>query len=304
MMESHVYQQTNKNTVFDSIMNENRAKRIAQMVQEACVREVCAPKPGNVNPNHDFPDTSFEDFLLSALAIGPAFEDAGNTGVGEIVLRAVEDSRQRVKSNTNLGILLLLAPLTKACLLETGDIRGALHAVLNSLTVDDARLVYEAIRAANPGGLGRAAEQDVSGDPSVTLLQAMELARDRDSIASEYVTDFEITFATGLPALKEALSRGVKYSEAVLQTFLTILGRVPDTLIARKGGKKISRQVSESAREVLLLGGVYTSQGRARIQELDRALCDGAHMLNPGTTADLTAAAVFLELLDKETPFG
>ncbi|MBN2243344.1 MAG: triphosphoribosyl-dephospho-CoA synthase [Acidobacteria bacterium] len=282
-------------------------KRIAELVQEACIREVCAPKPGNVNPHHDFSDTSFEDFLLGAIAVGAAFENAGDAAVGETVLRAVEDSRRRAGSNTNLGIILLLAPLTKACCTvareQAGDvlkIRESLGAVLNALTVQDARLAYEAIRIADPAGLGRAPEQDISEEPSVTLLEAMELAKDRDSVASEYGTNFEITFGTGLPALKEALSRGLKYSDAVVQAFLAILGRVPDTLIARKGGRETSRRVSKSAQEVLLEGGVYTPEGRARLREMDRALRDGAHKLNPGATADLTAATVFLELVERE----
>jgi len=189
-------------------------KRIVQLVQEACIREVCAPKPGNVNRCHDFSDTSLEDFLLSAVAIGPAFEHAGHAGVGRTILKAVEAGRQLVKSNTNLGIILLLAPLVKACLTDTGElsksmenVRKNLGAVLSALTLEDARLAYEAIRKENPGGLGQASEQDISEKPSVTLLEAMMLAKDRDTIASEYVTNFEITFGTGLPALKEALAR-------------------------------------------------------------------------------------------------
>jgi len=285
-------------------MGTNKGKRIAQLVQEACIREVCAPKPGNVNRYHDFSDASFDDFLLSAIAIGPAFENAGNVCVGRTILSAVEDSRQLVKSNTNLGIILLLAPLAKACLVDpggpsenTGAIRQSLRTVLRALTVEDTRLAYEAIRAVNPGGLGRAAAQDVSEDPSVPLLDAMGLAKDRDSIALEYVTDFEITFGTGLPVLKEALSQGGTWSDAVLQTFLTILGRVPDTLIARKNGEDVSLRVSASAQEILRLGGLYTAQGREKVQAMDRSLRDEAHKLNPGTTADLTAAAIFLALL-------
>ncbi|MBN2318926.1 MAG: triphosphoribosyl-dephospho-CoA synthase [Acidobacteria bacterium] len=278
------------------------------MVQEACIREVCAPKPGNVSRHHDFTDACFEDFLLSAVAIGPAFEKSGHSSVGRTILHAVNDSRKLVGNNTNLGIILLLAPLAKACLVDIGKpmedigkIRKDLGDVLGALTVEDARLAYEAIRAANPGGLGRAAAQDVSEEPSMTLLEAMDLAKDRDSIASEYITGFEITFGTALPALKDALARGVTCSDAVVQAFLTILGRVPDSLVARKNGVEVSRQVSNSAQEVLLQGGVFTPQGRAKLQEMDRALRDEAHKLNPGTTADLTAAAIFLALLEEET---
>ena len=273
-------------------------KRIAQLVQEACIREACAPKPGNVNRNHDFPETTIEDLLLSAVAVGPAFENLVNVCIGQTIWQAAADTRKLVKSNTNLGIILLLAPLAKACLIGARNVRQNLNAVLHSLTVEDARLTYKAIRLSNPGGLGQVSRHDVAEDPFVTLLEAMAFAKDRDAIASEYVTDYEITFGMGLPALKEALSKGIGFSDAVVQTFLTILSRIPDTLIVRKNGVEISRRVSNRAEEALLRGGIYTSEGRKKIQELDRSLRDDSHKLNPGTTADLTAAAIFLALLD------
>jgi triphosphoribosyl-dephospho-CoA synthase len=290
-------------------MGKDRGKRIAYLVKEACIREAYAPKPGNVNRNHGFSDTTLEDFLRSAVVIGPAFENAAHVCVGQTVWQAVMDCRRCVQSNTNLGIILLLAPLVKASLAAaensgSGHFAGAdstrqnLHAVLQSLTVEDAQLVYNAIRAVNPGGLGEVAQQDIAEEPSVTLLAAMRLAKERDSIASEYVTDFEITYGIGLPALKEALSKGIGFSDAVVQAFLTILSRVPDTLIIRKNGVEISRRISNRAEEVLLRGGIYTTEGRIQIQELDRSLRDDSHKLNPGTTADLTTATIFLALLD------
>lgn len=284
-------------------------KRIAQLVQEACIREVCVPKPGNVTRDHDFRDTTFEDFLLSALAIGPAFEDAAHATVGQIVLRATEDCRRRVRSNTNLGIVLLLAPAAKAGIEISGStrtgqppdseaVREHLHSILQFLSVEDARLVYEAIRLAGPAGLGETPVQDIAEEPTVTLLEAMSLAKERDSIASEYVTDFEITFSVGLPALKEAQNRGMSFSDAVVHAYLTILSRIPDTLIARKNGLEASRKVSELAGEVLFHGGVYSPQGREMLLELDHFLRNDAHSLNPGTTADLTAAVIFFVLLE------
>lgn len=268
-------------------------------MQEACIREVCAPKPGNVDRHHDFSDASFEDFLVSAVSIGPAFEDVERKTVGQIVLQAVGDCRRRVKTNTNLGIVLLLAPLAKAARRsDYGALRKNLQEVLRALTVDDARLVYEAIRIAGAGGLGTVSAQDISGEPTVTLGEAMQLAKPRDSIASEYATGFEITFETGLPALKQALSGGTDFPGATVHAFLSILSRVPDTLIARKNGPEISQRVSRCAGEVLSQGGVFTARGKEKIMELDRAVRDDDHKLNPGTTADLTTAAVFLHLLN------
>lgn len=276
------------------------SKRVAQLVQEACIREVCAPKPGNVNRFHDFSDASFEDFLISAVAVGPAFENAACKTVGQIVLRAIEDCRRRVRTNTNLGIILLLAPLAKAALIsDRGSLRKRVKSVLGGLTVEDAGMVYEAIRIAGAGGLGEAPAQDISGEPTVTLLEAMRLAKERDSVASEYVTGFEITRETGLPALKAALSSGADFPGATVHAFLSILKQVPDTLIARKNGMEASRRISRWAGDVLSHGGVFTGRGKEKIIELDRAVRDNDHKLNPGTTADLTTASIFLYLLER-----
>jgi triphosphoribosyl-dephospho-CoA synthase len=281
---------------------------IAQTAQTACIWEACAPKPGNVNRAHNFSDTSLEDFLLSAVAIGPVFENAAQTGIGQMVWQSIVETRRWVKTNTNLGLILLLAPLVKACssFVETTDseislnaIRQRLHAILNSLTAEDARLAYKAIRLAQPGGLGRVSQADVADEPAITLLQAMALAQDRDAVAQEYATDFAITFEIGLPALKEALRQGGDLSNAIVQTFLVILKHVPDTLIARKRGLNMAIRVSQQAEAVLRLGGAFTPEGQKALAEMDRTLRDETHTLNPGATADLTAAAIFLALIEK-----
>ncbi len=275
---------------------------VAQAAQMACILEVCAPKPGNVNRFHDFADTHFEDFLLSAMALGPAMAEATRVGVGQTIWQAIYDTRQLVQSNTNLGIVLLLAPLAKACQ-STGDLHENLRQVLATLTVEDARRAYAAIRLAQPGGLGRTSDADVAEEPSLTLHQAMALAQERDSIAREYVTDFAITFEIGYPALREAWHASGNSADAIVQCYLTLLARVPDTLIARKRGADTAAQVSHQAAETLALGGALTPQGQQALADLDRRLRDERHTLNPGTTADLTTAALFLFLL-RERPFG
>jgi triphosphoribosyl-dephospho-CoA synthase len=283
-------------------------KRIAQLVQLACVRDVCASKPGNVSRYYDFQDTTLEDFILSAVVIGPVFENIANASIGQTVLQAVQSTRSWVCSNTNLGMILLLAPLAKAALGDASDygtIRRRLSVVLNSLTVEDARLTYEAIRLAHPAGMGRLLQADVSEEPSITLLEAMALANERDAVAREYVTDYAITFEVGLPALRDALAHGGDFSSSVVQTFLKILSHVPDTLIARKKGMETAAQVSRKADEVLAQGGVFTPDGQAGLDQMRQSLCDPDHSMNPGTTADLTTAAIFLMLLELESkPFS
>jgi len=282
-------------------MKSTMEQKIPRLVQLACALEACAPKPGNVNRYHDFCDTSLEDFLLSAAALGSAFENAAQATVGRLILDAAMKTRDWVRSNTNLGMILLFAPLAKAGLDAAGtgkDIRRSLLSVLNALTVEDARLAYEAIRLMRPGGIGQVPQADVSGEPSVTLLQAMALAEERDAVAREYVSGYAISFGIGLPALKSAYSRCGSYSSAIVQTFLTILSDVPDTLIVRKQGLKPAQQVSQMATGVLASGGVFTPEGRSGLADMDSVLRDEGHTLNPGTTADLTAATVFLALLE------
>jgi triphosphoribosyl-dephospho-CoA synthase len=276
-------------------------REIAQLVQSVCIQEACAPKPGNVNRRHDFPDTRLEDYLLSAIAVGPAFQDAAQMSVGQIILKAACDTRRAVQSNTNLGMILLLAPLAKACLRAEAPekIRQELRVILRALTVEDARLAYAAIRQANPGGLGTVPHSDVAEEPMIPLLRAMDLARDRDAVAREYVTDYAITFEIGLPALQRAGSQGASFPDSIVQAFLSILSKVPDTLIARKIGIQAALEASGLAEEVLSKGGILTSQGQAALAAMDAALRDANHSMNPGTTADLTAASLFVFLLEQ-----
>src|SRR5215211_4591281 len=129
------------------------ADSVAGAAQLACVLEVSAEKPGNITPSHDFHDTSYEDMLRTAIAVGPELARAGERTVGETVLAVVEASRRVAPANTNLGIALLLAPLAKAAL-DGGPLRPRLRATLRALDVADARAAYDAIRLAGAGGLG------------------------------------------------------------------------------------------------------------------------------------------------------
>jgi len=278
--------------------------KIGLAAEMACLLEVSAEKPGNVTRREDFNDTCFEDFVISAAAIGPAFRRAADAPVGETIIQAVRATRRFVGGNTNLGIVLLLAPLAKAAGLDHSDaLRLAVGSVLRSLTVDDARLTYEAIRLARPAGMGTVQHYDLQEtDIDITLREAMGQARDRDALAREYVTDFEITFEVGLTAFQWILEQGAGISEAVVQTFLSILAQVPDTLIARKNGMEAAREVSGRAGQVLKYGGIFSEKGKAEIKRFDLDLRDKGHTLNPGTTADLTAAVLFAYLVENDLP--
>ena len=275
------------------------AAQVAAAAQLACLLEVSAPKPGNVSPFAGFRDASYEDFLASAAAIGPALTAAGERPLGATIRAAVEATARWAPSNTNLGLVLLLAPLARAALTPGGaSLRDRLAATLAATTVADARDTYAAIRLSAPGGLGRAPDQDVAGTPTATLRDVMAMAVERDAIAREYASDFRTTFELGAPALRAALADRLPWRDAVVETYLTLLAAAPDTHIARKLGLPAAVTVQQRGRSVLDAGGVRTAAGREAIAALDGELRDEANTLNPGATADLTGAAIYLVLLE------
>jgi len=257
------------------------------------VLEVSAAKPGNVTPLHDFSDTTYADMVRSALALGPVFAHrrARSRGVGELIRDGVRATARVADSNTNLGIVLLFAPLVRAAAIRRADetLRGATERTLAQLAVEDAAAAFAAIALARPGGLGEAPEHDVGAPARVSLREAMAAAADRDSIASEYTTGYAIVFDTGLPSLVDALRAGVPTLEAIVSLHVRLLASHPDTLIERKAGAAAARAVTEAAREVL--------NGTRSLADFDASLRGPEHRLNPGTTADLVAATLLVALL-------
>ncbi len=273
---------------------------VGAAAQLACLLEASAPKPGNVSPGRPFHDTRYEDFLASAVAIGPAMAAAGDVSLGVTVRAAVAATRRVTPRNTNLGIVLLLAPLCRAARRPgSASLRERLHQVLLETTVADAGAVYEAIRLAAPSGLGAAGAQDVAAPPTVTLREAMALAAERDRVAREYVTDFRVTFELAAPALREALAGGLTWTDAVVDAYLSVLASVPDSHVARKLGPSAAEAISRRAREVQALGGIRTAPGRDALASLDAELRDERNTRNPGTTADLTVAAICAVILEE-----
>ena len=280
-------------------------QRLAQQVLWACLMEATARKPGNVHPDASFADLTYGDLVRSAEVVAPILARSRQRGIGRTILESVAATGEQVGSNANLGIILLLAPLAAAnpqLPLEQG-----VHAVLDRLTVEDARLAYKAIRIANPGGLGRTAEQDVFDEPTGTLLEVMRLAADRDTIALQYATGFRLVLQVGAPLLAEA-SRQSQQSveteadpfaaleEAIVRLALVFMSEYPDTLIARKRGPKEAEESARRAREILASGWPHSQAARRNLADFDRWLRACGNARNPGTTADLVAASLFAAL--------
>lgn len=279
-------------------MLEARPHLIEEAFVWACGLDVACAKPGNVSfgaPGHRM---TADLFIASAQAACAALTGRG-TSVGERIERAVSLSMSAAGCNTNLGIVLLCAPLAHAfeamqpthATPTAHDARLAIQATLSRLDIADARAAYRAIALANPGGLGDAPSQNVGTEPTVDLLSAMALASDRDSIARQYADGFVDVLGFGLTQFRAALDVSPvdqpRLLQAVLRTWLGFLSHWPDSHIARKHGIALARQVSHDAR-------VWHAQAELDPVELaawDNTLKRGG--INPGTTADLTVATLF-----------
>ena len=262
-------------------------------MQLACLLEVSAAKPGNITPAHDFVDATYADMVRSALALGPVFARprVERRSVGKLIEDGVEATARVAAANTNLGIVLLFAPLARAAVTRRRDepLRSAVERTLAGLDLDDAAAAFAAIARANPGGLGDAPEHDVRAPARVSLREAMAAAADRDSIASEYATGYAIVFELGLPLLEDALLRALPTLDAIVSLHVGLLACRPDTLIARKAGPATAQAVTAAAREV--------RDGTRPLADFDASLRSPDNHLNPGTTADLVAATLLAALL-------
>ena len=266
---------------------------VATVIRDACITDVRAFKPGNVSLESDGHGMHANDFIASAVAMAGVIATP-SSGVGQRILRAVEATRAVVPFNTNLGIVLLCAPLAQAATdrMDEPSLHERLRAVLAGLDRDDAELAYRAIRMAEPGGLGRSDRHDVAQSPGVTLREAMNEARDRDRIALQYVTGYRDIFETGLPALQDGLARWRSREWAAVHAYLIFLARFADSHIARKHGKEVAASVSLEARDLSQALGRAGDPVREmpQLEAFDRQL--KARSINPGTTADLTVATL------------
>jgi triphosphoribosyl-dephospho-CoA synthase len=264
----------------------------------ACTWEATARKAGNVHPDCAFADLTYTDLLVSAAAIAPVFAREADRGVGHLVLESIRLTRRVVRTNTNLGIVLLLAPLAAGR--PSLPLREGLAEVLRTLTIDDSRQVYQAIRLAQPGGMGETAEQDVGNQPTLPLREVMALAQNRDLIARQYVNGFREVLDEGLPALVRGLQVWGNLEDAIVGTHLDLLADHPDSLIARKCGPAMADEASRRARAVLAAGWPLSAGGQRAFAEFDAWLRADGNRRNPGTTADLVAACIFAALRDNK----
>jgi triphosphoribosyl-dephospho-CoA synthase len=275
-----------------------RSDPVATAFVNACFAELEALKPGNVHRYRAGHRMQISDFIRSAeAAAGPLVTPGASVGLR--ILKAVEATLNAVQQNTNLGIILLCAPLAAAMEDRTAALRPALATVLNRLDRQDAEFAFQAIARAAPAGLGQAPRHDVFSPAHGTLLEAMAEARGRDRIARQYACGFADIFDTGLTTLHQNSTRWEEPQWRVVVVYLTFLSRFEDSHIQRKFGSTIAvtiRCQAEQALEHLLA----CQDPAAIVPELlgwDQSLKE--RRINPGTSADLTVATLFADQLEQ-----
>lgn len=271
---------------------------IAQTFETACLAELQAIKPGNVHVFADGHGMVVEDFVKSAAAAASVIAMPGFS-VGERIREAVSATWQAVNCNTNLGIILLCAPMIHAVIHKT-----SLPKVLAGLTVADAIDAYQAIVQASPAGLGRSERHDVRDKPSVTLLQAMQQAENQDRIAWQYTHDFEDIFRFGLRRYAACLNQWDNETWATTATYLGFMAEFPDSHIVRKHGMVVAMELQQQARqhEMNMLAYENPKKYLGELLRFDRQLKQNG--LNPGTSADMTVATLLANAFGADLGLG
>lgn len=264
---------------------------IAQTFEAACLAELQAIKPGNVHVFADGHNMVVEDFVKSAKAAASVIA-LPELAVGERILRAVTATWQAVSCNTNLGIILLAAPLIHAAIH-----RQSLQQVLQELTVQDAAHAFQAIVRASPAGLGSSPRHDVHEPPTVTLLQAMQQAAEHDRIAWQYAHDFQDVVEFGLQRYTDTFNRWENESWATTATYLGFMAQFPDSHLLRKYGAEVALDLQQQAKqhEANFLAQENPKKYLGELLRFDRQLKQNG--LNPGTSADMTVATLLVNAL-------
>jgi triphosphoribosyl-dephospho-CoA synthase len=278
-------------------------EQLGELYQQACEVDVQAFKPGNVSVYADGHEMTVADFRISAKVSAEPLCNP-EYSLGEKIYYAVKATREAVGCNTNLGIILLCAPLIQAISQKHAGstLRQAVSKVLRETTVEDADWVFKAITLASPGGLGSSDQQDVNEKASVTLLDAMKIAGDKDRIALQYVTDYQDIFNFSILRYNASFNRLGDRNWAAVSVYADMLSHFPDSHIERKYGNQYSEMVATKMAQ--LSEELSKTDNPERIKpllfRLDQEL--KLYGINPGTTADMIVATVltaFLEDLDQ-----
>ncbi|MCB5187279.1 triphosphoribosyl-dephospho-CoA synthase [Methylobacillus caricis] len=274
-------------------------QQVAEAFKAACMAELAALKPGNVHIFADGHGMVVQQFIQSAEAVATVIAQPGLT-VGARILASINATWQVVDCNTNLGIVLLCAPLAQAALGDEGSsLRDRLEQVLKALTIRDAELAFQAIVRASPGGLGDSAQHDVRDAPQITLREAMRESAQRDRIAWQYAHEFADIFDFGISHYEAAIKRWNNPAWATTVLYLAFVAEFPDSHIVRKYDLDQAQEVQQVAKRHLqaMLQHENPKLYQRDLMQFDTEL--KSRRLNPGTSADLTVATLMAYSLKK-----
>lgn len=275
---------------------------IAQCATLAMALEVSAtPKPGNIDREHNYPDTRYEHFLASAIATYPHFAEAARKrkNLGNLLHDAVAESNKwQHGGNTHFGALILLLPLAMA---EGNTVKA--HEIVKKTTTEDAIHFYQAFKEAdvNVPKVSKLSLHDQNATIEIhrekkTLYQLMQIAETYDEIAREWTHRFPLTREAHKLLVNHTKNQNADINEAIVQTYLEILKTEPDTFIQTKHNRKTAIQTSKQAANII---NQIKKEGYANtlpeIKKFDTHLL--SEKINPGSTADIIIAGLFLLLL-------
>ncbi|AFL95589.1 ATP:dephospho-CoA triphosphoribosyl transferase [Thermococcus cleftensis] len=273
--------------------------------------EAVVPKPGNVNRFEDFEDLTLYHFLFADTAVAGIYYEAvkraelmkrgtlglNEAGIGELIKRAVQVSREAQDANPNFGVIVLSVPLVMGLALGRNmlDAREKARLLIDESTVRDTMELYRAIRIANPKGIPSGVKYDVYSDESfrelfrdgINLSRLAEMSCGRELVFCEWLNGYELSYAT-FEWLYELVKK-LPLEEAVVRAFIELLAGNIDTLIVRKAGIEEARLVQENAGKVL--------EGKMGIEEFDAFMREKGDLRNPGSLADIMAVSLSLLVL-------
>lgn len=278
-------------------MNDLLADNALQkIVQASFLEEVYALKPGNVSSYADGHGMTLSDFTQSAELVTPILCNPSLT-VGERIYQSVVRTKETVSCNTNLGMLLLFAPLIRAAEHLPGEnvhLQHKVEEILQVMDSTDTSRICEAIRIANPGGLGSSNKFDVGSPVNSNIMEVMAEASDKDSIARQYVTNFQDIFSIGVVTIKDFNRRWNSVEWATVAGYMTFLTELPDSHIRRKFGVDAAENIRIKASQIakLFKNNTNPADAKNKLLEFDTELKNAG--INPGTSADLTAASLLV----------
>ncbi|MEM2925067.1 MAG: triphosphoribosyl-dephospho-CoA synthase [Methanocellales archaeon] len=271
---------------------------IARCAQLALILEATAnPKPGNVDREHDYRDTRYEHFLASAVGAYPVFEQAARSknGVGALIRSAVEESAKWHRGgNTHFGAFTLLIPLIMSAGMSGSQVELKQNAVqlVRNTTSKDAIEFYKAfssvkvrVRQVDYLDVNNPSSIKIIEEKNLSLYEVMKLSCNRDLIAEEWCKGFPRSFNGALLLNKKTKEGNI--NDAIVQVYLQMLSEEPDTFIEIKFGKEKALWVSQMASLVL--------KNKEQIKQFDEQLIHEG--INPGSTADIIAASIFIALV-------